>query len=267
VGIMRKIPKLPSYVHSLGSRLMDEGADPREIVDLIRQDPSLVADVLKTVNSSYYGMQNKVSDINSAVLLLGFQELYHLVMSEGLRRAMPDTSDFRELHSQAVVISYFAFSLSISAKRGIPVQMATIGLLHNLGKTVIGLIKQKNPNLSVFMDALDHPSLGAFLLEEWNLPSKICKTVKYQRFPEFADPAEAPRDVVNEVAVLYMARLCHDAIRGISRKDMPIAFFQEYQNVLGWGELTLEEILNRRILSELRKNAERLPLSVKKLLS
>ena len=87
-----------------------------------------MADVLKSINSSYYGLRKKVSDIKNAVLLLGFQELYQLVMSEGLRRTMPDTPDFRALHSEALVISYIAFSLSISSQVGIPVQMATIGM-------------------------------------------------------------------------------------------------------------------------------------------
>ena len=266
VGIIKKIPKLPVYSHSLSTKLLDAEADSKEVVDLIRQDPSLVADVLKAVNSSYYGLQQKVSDINSAVLLLGFQELYQMVVSEGLRRTMPDTPEFRALHSQAVITSYFAFAFSASLKVGVPIQMTTIGLLHNLGKSVIGLMKQKNPNLSVFVDSLDHPSLGSFLLEEWNLPAKICSAVKHQRFPEFAVPSKIPQEVIHEVTILYFANLCLGLIRGIKEEDLPMVFFQEYKNILGLGALSIQDVLNRRVIPELKKNTNRLPAAVKKII-
>ena len=125
-------------------------------------------------------------------------------------------------------------------------------------------MKQKNPNLSVFVDSLDHPSLGAFLLEQWNLPSKICKTVKHQCFPDFAEPDKIPREVLNEVAVLYVARLCHGLIRGVVQENLPVAFFGKYQNILGWGELTVREILDRYVLSELRKKRRQAPLICQK---
>ena len=266
IGIIKKIPKLPAYAHTLSTKLLNEESDSKEIVDLIRQDPSLVADVLKSVNSSYYGLQKKVSDINSAVFLLGFQELYQMVVSEGLRRTMPDTAEFRTLHSQAVITSYFAFALSASSKFSIPIHMTTIGLLHNLGKSVIGLMRQKNPNLSVFVDTLDHPSLGSFLLEEWNIPEKICNTVKHQRFPEFVVPNEIPRDVIHEVTLLYFARLCLGLIRGVSEKDMPMAFFQDYLKIIGLNANSVQDVLDRNVIPQLKKNANRLPAAVKKII-
>ncbi|MBU4055597.1 MAG: HDOD domain-containing protein, partial [Proteobacteria bacterium] len=267
LNIIKKIPKLPAYTHTLSSRLLDENVSSKEVVDLIKQDPALVADVLKSVNSSYYGLEQKVSDMNSAVLLLGFQSLYQLVVSEGIRRTMPDTADFREIHAQALALSYISFSLSMTAKVGVPVQISTIGLLHNLGESVVSLLKQRNPNLMVFIDALDRPSLGAFLLDGWNFPAIISKTVKYQNFPEFSEPSEIPEDVLQSVAILYISRICYDKLKGVPDQDLPLLYFDEYRNLLKLKDLSLEDITRNNILVDLKKKRDTLPLSLKELIN
>jgi HD-like signal output (HDOD) protein len=266
LSIIKKIPKLPAYTHSLSSRLLDETVSSKEIIDLIRQDPALVADVLKSVNSSYYGLGQKVSDINSAVLLLGFQSLYQLVVSEGIRRTMPDTPDFRQIHAHALALSYITFSVSMTVKVGVPVQMSTIGLLHNIGESVISLLKQRNPNLMVFIDALDRPSLGAFLLEGWNFPESMSRTVRYQNFPEFTEPSDVPEDILQPVAILYISQLCYAQLRGVPEQDLPLLYFDDYRKVLKLKEVSLEDFTRKNIVPDLKKKQETLPLSIKELI-
>ncbi len=265
-NIISKIPQLPVFVHSLATKLVDVETSSSDVVGLIKQDPSLVADVLKTVNSSYYGLQQKVSDINSAVLLLGFRSLYQLVVAEGIRRTMPDTESFRQLHSHALAVSYIAFTLSMSSGIGMPVHMATIGLLHNIGESVAALLIKRNPNLSVFIDALDHAALGALLLDGWNLPAMICETVQYQEFPEFSRPSKLPKEVTANVSILYLAKLCFDLISGTRKDGPPRIFLHEYKQIMKWETLSLKEITEKVVLPDLRKRRESLPVSIKSLI-
>ena len=50
------------YASKLAIMLQDEKVAVSEVVDLVKQDPSLVAAIMKTVNSSYYSRLNKITD-------------------------------------------------------------------------------------------------------------------------------------------------------------------------------------------------------------
>ena len=267
LNIVKKIPKLPAYTHTLSTKLLDENASSKEVVELIRQDPALVADILKSVNSSYYGLEQKVSDINSAVLLLGFQSLYQLIMSGGIRKTMPDTPNFRQIHTHALALSYIAFSLSMSVKIGVPVQMATIGLLHNMGESVVSLLIERNPNLSVFINSLDRPGLGAFLLEGWNFPKTISEAVKYQCFPEFAHMDVLPKEILTHVAILYVSQMCYQHMLGKPIEDLPLVYFDDYKKILKLEKMGLEDITRKNVISDLKKRQESLPASLKNIIN
>ena len=73
-------------------------------------------------------------------------------MAESVRRTMPDNPEFQELHFHSVAISQISFILSQAKHIAKPAQMATIGLLHDLGQIVILLLKQQNPKLYLESD-------------------------------------------------------------------------------------------------------------------
>ena len=265
-NIYNKIPRLPIYVNKLATQLMQEDTNLSEITDLIKQDPSLAADVLKTINSSYYGLQQKVSDINSAVMLMGFQTLYQLVMAEGVRSDMPETVRFKQLHAHALAVSHFAYAISKTTGIGTPVQLATLGLLHNIGQSVVDLLMKKNPNLIVFLDSINSAKIGSMLLQEWNLPDLVFETIRYQKYPEFASPSKVPSELLPNVAILFIARLCYGRLRGLSMEDLPIIFIEEYMAVLNWQQESLDSIIDTHITEYMNKNQKALPIFMKDLI-
>jgi HD-like signal output (HDOD) protein len=48
-------------------------------------DPSLVVRLLRVVNSPYYGLRQKVDDIDRAVVFVGMKNLHNLVVVEALK--------------------------------------------------------------------------------------------------------------------------------------------------------------------------------------
>lgn len=87
--ILNRIPRLPVFANSLVGMLMDERTSANALTEQIKNDPSLVGVVMKTVNSSYYGFKKKISDIHRTIVMLGFNQMYQLVIAEGIRQAMP----------------------------------------------------------------------------------------------------------------------------------------------------------------------------------
>ncbi len=265
-GIIKKVPRLPIFATTLSTKLLDDKLSAGELADEIMKDPSLVAIVLKTINSAYYGFEKKISDMRYAIVLLGFDMMYQLVIAEGVKRTMPDTPVFKELHTHSVIISHLAFTLSQESKVGNPSEMATIGLLHDLGQTVIQLLKDKNPKFSMFISVLDQAQMGALLLKTWNLPDIIWQSVEFQFYPEFSFPENIPVETRNNVTVLFLSHICYDFLRGLPEQKMPLTFADNYLQLLNFGGHSIKEIVEENLLPALTQKIKTFPTPVRQLL-
>ena len=260
-GIIKKVPRLPAFATTLSSQLFTQ-----ELVEQIKRDPALVAIVLKTINSAFYGFQKKISDIHHAVVLLGFEQIYQVVIAEGIRRTMPNTPKFKALHLHSEIISHIAFMLSLESRHGHPAEMASFGLLHEIGQIVIQLLKDQNPKLAALVKVLDQAQLGSLLLKEWNLPDVLWKSVEFQSYPEFSSPHHIPDELRYNVTLLYLSHLCYDLFQGKKEQKLSTTFFDEYIELTNWQGLTLEEIARKRLLPAMVKKSNTYPLPLRQLI-
>jgi HD-like signal output (HDOD) protein len=222
--------------------------------------------VLKTVNSPYFGFQKKISDINHAVVLLGFSQLHQLVVGEGVRRTMPDRPAFRELHAHSSAVSQIAFTLSQTSGVGKPSQVATIGLLHDLGRGIVELLKEQNPKISVLLEGVDPSQIGSLLLKMWNLPDVVWKSAECQALPEYKPPSEIPPDVRDPVAILYLSHLGYTFLQGRPEEEMATSFLEEYLGLFRWEKLTVAGMMETKILPPIAKKMETYPAAFRNLL-
>ncbi len=265
-NIIKKVPRLPVFASTLSTKLLEDKLSTEQVAEGVMKDPSLVAIVLKTINSAYYGFEKKISDIRYAIVLLGFDMMYQLVISEGVKRTMPDTPVFKELHTHSVIVSQLATTISQESNMGSPAEMTTIGLLHDLGQTVIQLLKEKNPKLNAFMDTLDRAQMGALLLKSWNLPDIVWQSAEFQFYPKFSLPKNIPVEVRNHTTILYLAHLIYDMFRGLPEKELPIIFLDDYMQLLNWKGLSLKEIVDQKILPALLKKAKTFPKPMRQII-
>jgi len=82
------LPPLPTTLSEALqiTRQKDAHRDIRRLVAIVGKDPVTSAYILKRVNSSYYGLSRKTSQIDRAVHLLGFSEVCNLVIAAGLKK-------------------------------------------------------------------------------------------------------------------------------------------------------------------------------------
>jgi len=265
-AVIQKIPKLPIATISLLNKLQDDSTSTNEVVDLVKSDPSLTSVLLKTLNSAEYTFDEKISDVNHSVSLLGFTGVYQIIMSQSMRKSLPATPIFQRVYTRSLEISHIAFAISQASGVGKPSEMATIGLVHDLGNIVIELLRQQNPKLQSLIDFFDTAVIGAQLLRTWNLPESIWKTVEHQDFPEFTPPQKIPEDIVSATAVFYVARLCHQRLHKVSESRLPTLFLNEYLSLLNWKDLSLGSVLGEKVAPSLRKKGKALPASLAALL-
>jgi HD-like signal output (HDOD) protein len=183
-------------------RLADEPrVDAKRLKEWVAQDPALTCKILRVVNSSMYGLQRPVADLNQAISLLGIKPLKLLVLGFNLPDALFAEVAARVLRwywtntlTRAVAARLLAEQLWSRAPHevGSGDEAFIAGLLQDIGILVLlrelgepyarfltGVIDEKCHLATLEQDTLgfDHVQLSAALLARWQLPQRIVDAI------------------------------------------------------------------------------------------
>jgi HD-like signal output (HDOD) protein len=89
------IPPCPSILTKLMKEMRGDEPDFGKISQLISEDASLAAAMLRTVNSAFYGLRSKATSVRQAIILLGLREVRRLATRVLLRDAFSNGSSER----------------------------------------------------------------------------------------------------------------------------------------------------------------------------
>jgi len=252
-SVLRRVPRLPVYVTELLTLLHDHDVADEEVVRWARQDPSLVAELLKVVNSAAFGFDQKIADVHHAVMLLGFNRVAQIVIGMGVAQTMPNTEDFKEILNHSIAIAHMAYEIGRLGRVERPALMSTVALLGDVGKSLLMLLKRSFEKMDVFFEFFDPARIGALLLRHWDLPEAIWRGVELQRLPEFCPPTDVPETCRTCVTVVHLARLCDAYLQGREDKDLTVGFFAEYFRLIPLPEDSISDLVNKHLLRTLRK--------------
>jgi putative nucleotidyltransferase with HDIG domain len=193
---IRELPSLPVVVLQLLGSIEKEEADVPEIARKIAQDQALVAKVLRVANSSFYGMQGKVTSMRDAIAVLGIRSVRTLVVAAAVTGNFPasqrswfDQHAFWK-HSLAVALAARAFA---DALRQNADHAFTSGLLHDIGRLVLvtcfpeyyrAVVDRHVSGGGFIIDAersvlgFDHMQVGAALAERWKFSPAVGDAVR-----------------------------------------------------------------------------------------
>jgi HD-like signal output (HDOD) protein len=258
-AFLRDMPRMPAYATDLAAKLLDDHTSVQEVVEGIKRDPNLVGVVLKTVNSPLYGFSKKIESFYHACMILGFNNIYSLVMRQAAQSTMPITRDTTRIHKHSCLISVLCYEISSNSKEQQSQTATTIGLLHDIGRGVQVVMKNAHPDKADFIDTFPTATLGAELLRVWGLPERICKIVEFQQQPEFCSPDLVPSEYHREAGTLHIAHILEYLLVGHQPDPTHTIFTQEYMSLLGFGHMSPEQLLKERILPSLLKHKARIP--------
>ena len=177
------------------------GVDAKTLKDCVAQDPALACKVLRVVNSSLFGLNRPVGDLNQAISLLGIKPLKLLVLGFNLPDALFAEVAARELQwywtntlTRAVAARLLAEQLwhqpgDEAFIAGLLQDIGILVLLRELGepyaKFVAGVIEEKCDLTSLEQDTLgfDHIQLSAALLARWQLPPRLVDAIALPKRP------------------------------------------------------------------------------------
>ena len=203
--IVEKMPAFPQSVHRVIELTSDINSDPRALVEVIEHDPILIMKILKMVNSAYFGLAEKITSVNHAVVYIGINTIKNLALSTATLGVLPRTNkagfdmDAFLLHSlsTAIIAKIFAKRLKIPETQAFDFFLS--GLLHDFGKIIFAhfmpsdfkLVLQmaKEEGLPLYeaeqkIFTADHTQIGSLLGEKWNLPAHLISCIRNHHCPD-----------------------------------------------------------------------------------
>jgi putative nucleotidyltransferase with HDIG domain len=266
---IKRLPASPRIVQEVISLWKDPNSSMREYEEAISKDPSLTAEVLKVVNSPYYGLQNRVTNLRVALSMLGLRETYRIVSNRGFYSVFRTLFSKSKLdwnlmwrHSQTT--ANVAHVLASKFFPSITSEAYVAGLLHDLGKLCMAqffpeewdellnaFVWQKDEGLDLEekIFGITHAEMGAVLLIRWNIPKEIVLPVRYHHDPF------AVTDMQDLVNIVYFAEKISTYLLTPEQQAMINEYFVEneiwHKMCKQYGELNLLE--NRTLFEEMKK--------------
>jgi HD-like signal output (HDOD) protein len=128
------LPTLPPIIQKLNTLIEDERSSLTQIADLIEKDQVITTKVLRLANSAFYGFPRKVSTVQQAMMLLGINVLKILIMTSSIFEII--SKEDVGLWEHSVGVAACAKILAEMKEVSDPQEIATAGLLHDIGKVV-----------------------------------------------------------------------------------------------------------------------------------
>ncbi|MCC6831864.1 MAG: HDOD domain-containing protein [Thermoleophilia bacterium] len=203
VGRMGQLPSLPELFVQVRDLLDDPEHTMGDLGDLIGQDPALAAKVVQIVNSAFFGMATKVTNVGKAVNYLGGRTVRDVVLGVEVFHNVPDVAkatgvDPGELQQAALRAAGLTSAIAGSVHPDLRDDGYLAGLLVNVGLLVLAsrLPEVLAPMIAQARDTgrplheierefqrQTHAEIGAYLLGLWGLPMAVVEAVADQHTP------------------------------------------------------------------------------------
>jgi len=209
---------LPAAASELVNKINDPEISIQDLVASIELDAALTANVLKWANSPAFGGIHEIGTIRDAAVRLGLQQMRQLITASLalpiISQAVPGYDlNAGRLLERSTVVAMGSIEIAKFLEIRIPEYTFTAGLLHDVGKIILGrfvgtacnmLIEEAQKDGIPFNKAeqnvlgIDHAEAGALLLSSWNFPATIVDVVRWHHEPDlYEGDYHTPLDIVH----------------------------------------------------------------------
>ncbi len=216
---IKNLDPMPAIVNQITAAVDDENCSAADIAGIIKFDPFVTANLLKTCNSAYFALANPVESVQDAVSILGMDQIIELILVKSSSRTLSKKQKGYGLHEGALwkhAVSSAIISREICKKTncGNKNIIFTAALLKDIGKTIldryvsssfekiIHLVKKKEYS---FMEAekkvlgIDHGELGAMIATQWKFSPKMINIIRHHHL------SDKSRQKDRDVAIVYIS--------------------------------------------------------------
>ena len=218
--VLSETEEISPLVTELTSQMNDpDGITPQGMGKLIATDQGLTSHILRTVNSPFYGLNQKCDNIFTAIVILGYNEIHRIVMEERVKKTGIHPSKEQWLHANltAHIAAYLVNTSRVKVPLG---TLITLGMLHDIAKDVLnqkiplkdGAQPPSDPRARLQWEeenyGIDHATFGAALARNWRMPERMCVCIEQHHWPMFWPYREIGKispDIIHEITFLSLA--------------------------------------------------------------
>ncbi len=220
------LPSLPAVAVRVIELTADKNVSLKELADTIQNDQGLATKILRTVNSSYYGLRTRCASINKALVMLGLGPVKALALGFSLvasQQIDPRTGfDLVAYWRRGLFTAVGSKSIAEAALKSFGDEAFLAGLLQDIGVmamyqalgtryrdvlTKTGGDHSKLVRLELEAFDMQHPEVGAMLAERWRLPKELVMPVRFHE-----RPTAAPVDCSEIVRCVALGNMAHDVL-------------------------------------------------------
>ena len=210
VAQVGKLPLMPGLALVLVRSAHDDRLSAAELGTHIAEDAGLAAQLLRLVNSPFYGFSRRIGTVADAIAVLGFNLVRRIVTAAVLQRpqhsVLADGPATRAFWRHQLLAAVLARSAQAQRSDDGAELAYMAGLLHDIGRLAIQAASPAEshllaPSHAVGEEALvlqerarlgfDHAEAGAALLQAWQLPDILAQAVWQHAGPTAPDEATA----------------------------------------------------------------------------
>jgi len=256
---MDRLPTLPGIAIRLLKAVQKEEPDLKEIGNIISMDPPLSAEVLKIINSAFYGLPAKVTSVFHAINMLGINTVKNLALSftlvKNFRIETLEAFDYTLFWKDSLIGAVAAKLLAEKVLPEYSEDAFFLGLLHNIGILTLLQCMPKQYNLVLkemeftgyaYHEAEDvilgfnHTAVGEYLVKTWGLPEMFSKPIGSHHNPD--ELSTADEDIEKLSKMLHLAALYIDFFN-LSDTSLTLGLIDAWSNRHGFAaQINIDEI-------------------------
>jgi HD-like signal output (HDOD) protein len=267
VSIEKQIESLPPLPVTV-SRVMEVTANPEssanDLIKAILPDQSMCVAILKIANSVLYGRPKQVSSLETAVTVLGFNEIQNIVLAKAAVTTFKPISkaygkEINAFWDHAFICGLAARIIGehINQPSG---QFFIAGLLHDIGKLAMLLTFGEKYEISKWLNGLSttaklkeeyqafeitHDIVGGRILQHWQFPNNLVTALSYHHAPQRSSKLIGFPLVIqlaDFLSFMYIQSETPDekTLKTALHDNLPDFENQWGNQNLPWGEITLE---------------------------
>lgn len=263
---LQALPVMPHIAQKLLTLNTDTDTGQRQLLQLVEQDPQILARTIALANSPAIGATSKkINSVKEAAMLLGIRKIKSVAtcISISAMKTKAPTGKFKLqdlwLHNLGVSFTMLAISRAMPRElRPEEDQIILAGMLHDIGYLALAYIDPQRsdelhkafaaspttPALDIERSLLDisHDELGAELARHWKLPDDIVAILQFHHNPD-AIPDQ------------LLARMIYIAEKILPSLGMPETVSQDLKDS-DWEALGISPEDSEEIILQAHANSE-----------
>lgn len=206
-----RLPSFPAIAARVIEMCGDENVSVRALGEVLSHDTAISTKILRTINSSFYGLRSRVTTVERATAMLGINAVKMLALGFSLVPQLKgmggDDFDPTVIWKRSLYAAVGAHTIAREVKFEHYEEAFIAGLLQDLGvivmlqalrgeyvKVIEGIIDTHGKLRAAEVEAfdLDHAQVGQALGEKWILPAILVASIACHESPDEAPPEYQP---------------------------------------------------------------------------